>query len=148
MRKDFDWVNPSWANLFITLPWGIGILAAVFGWSADHAIAKREGTTIGVITAHTKSRSDRYQYTFSVNGEKLDGSSGADDQHNIGDRVTVFYDPVDPNKNDLRDYKDLAVRNFALVPFMLPGIAGITWYIWYARTRNKRTGMRLPSLSP
>jgi hypothetical protein len=76
-------------------------------------------------------------YTFSVNGEKLEGSSGADDRHNVGDQVTVFYDPIDPNKSDLRDYKDLALRNFGLVPFALTGIAGITWYIWYARSRNK-----------
>jgi hypothetical protein len=47
-------------------------------------------------------------------------------RHNIGDQVTVFYDPTDLNKNDLRDYKDLAVRNFALVPFALTGIAGIS----------------------
>jgi hypothetical protein len=132
-----SWANPTWGNLLITLPWGIGILAAVLGWSADHTIAKRERTTTGVITAHKASRSDRYLYTFSANGEKLEGSSGADDQHNVGDQVTVFYDPIDPNKSDLRDYKDLALRNFALVPFALIGIAGITWYIWYARSRNK-----------
>ena len=137
MKNDFDWKNPSWTNLLITLPWGIGVLAAFFGWSADHTIAKREGTAIGVITAHKASRSDRYSYTFSVKGEKLEGSSGADDRHNIGDQVTVFYDPTDLNKNDLRDYKDLAVRNFALVPFALTGIAGISWYIWYARRCNK-----------
>jgi hypothetical protein len=117
--------------------WGIGILAAVLGWSADHTIAKRERTTIGVITAHKASRSDRFLYTFSVNGEKFEGSSGADDRLNVGDQVTVFYDPIDPNKSDLRDYKDLALRNFALVPFALIGIAGISWYIWYARSRNK-----------
>ena len=123
-------------NLLITLPWGICILAAVFGWSADHTIAKRERTTNGVITAHQASRSDRYQYTFSVNGEKLGGSSGADDRHNAGEEVTVFYDPIDPNKSDLRDYKDLALRNFALVPFALTGIAGIAWYIWCARAET------------
>ena len=72
-----------------------------------------------------------------MNGEKLEGSSGADDRLNVGDQVTVFYDPIDPNKSDLRDYKDLALRNFALVPFALIGIAGISWYIWYARSRNK-----------
>jgi hypothetical protein len=137
-RPSFEsWANPTWGNLPITLPWGIGVLAAVFGWSADHTIAKRERTAIGVITAHKASRSDRYLYTFSVNGEKLEGSSGADDRHNVGDQVTVFYDPIDPNKSDLRDYKDLAIRNFGLVPFALTGIAGIAWYIWYARSRNK-----------
>jgi hypothetical protein len=64
MKNDFDWKNPSWTNLFITLPWGIGVLAAFFGWSADHTIAKREGKAIGVITAHKASRSDCYSYTF------------------------------------------------------------------------------------
>ena len=137
-RPNFEsWVNPTWGNLLITLPWGIGILAAVLGWSADQTIAKRERTTIGVITAHKASRSDRFLYTFSVNGKKLEGSSGADDRLNVGDQSTVFYDPIDPNKSDLRDYKDLALRNFGLVPFALIGIAGISWYIWYARSRNK-----------
>ena len=139
-RPNFEsWVNPTWGNLLITLPWGIGILAAVLGWSADQTIAKRERTTIGVITAHKASRSDRFLYTFSVNGKKLEGSSGADDRLNVGDQSTVFYDPIDPNKSDLRDYKDLALRNFALVPFAVTGIAGITCYIWYARSRNKPT---------
>ena len=101
-RPSFEsWANPTWGNLLITLPWGIGILVAVFGWSADHIIAKRERTTIGVVTAHKASRSDRYLYTFSVNGEKLEGSSGADDRHNVGDQVTVFYDPIDPNMSVL-----------------------------------------------
>jgi hypothetical protein len=69
----------------------MGILAAVFGRSADHAIAKREGTTIGVTTAHTKSHASRYQYTFSVNGEKLDGSRELDELITMGHRqVSVF----------------------------------------------------------
>ena len=137
-RPSFDsWANPTWGNLLITLPWEICILAAVFGWSADHTIAKRERTTNGVIAAHQASRSGRYQYTFSVNGQRLEGSSGADDRHNVGEEVTVFYDPIDPDKSDLRDYQDLALRNFALVPFALTAIAGIAWYIWYARSRNK-----------
>jgi len=137
-RPSFEsWANPTWGNLLITLPWGIGILAAVLGWNADHAIAKRERTTIGAITAHKASRRDRYLYSFSVNGEKHEGSSGADDRHNVGDQVPVFYDPIDPNKSDLRDYKDSALRNFAFVPFALTGIAGITWYIWFARRRHK-----------
>src|ERR1044071_7977271 len=119
-RPSFEsWANPTWGNLLITLLWGIGILAAVLGWSADHAIAKRKWTTIGVITAHKASRRGRYLYSFSVNGEKLEGSSGADDRHNVGDQVPVFYDPIDPNKSDLRDYKDSALHNFAFVPFAL-----------------------------
>lgn len=137
MKKDFDWRNPSWTNLFITLPWAIGVLAAVLGWSADHTIAKRERTTLGVITAHKASRADRYLYTFSVNGDKIEGSGGAVDRYNIGDRVTVFYDPNDPNKNGLTDYKDVALGNFALVPFALTGIAGVAWYPWHAQRRNK-----------
>jgi hypothetical protein len=67
-RRDFDWTNPSWENLFIAIPWGIGVLAAVFAWTADHNIAQREQTTMGVITDHKAGRSDRYQYSFSVNG--------------------------------------------------------------------------------
>jgi hypothetical protein len=53
----------------------------------------------------------------------LEGSSGADD-------------PIAPNQSDLRDYKDLALRNFTLVPFALTGSAGITWYICYALSRH------------
>jgi hypothetical protein len=55
----------------------------------------------------------------------FEGSSGSDDRHNIREQVTVFCDLTDPNKNALRDYRDLAIRNFALVPFALTGIGGL-----------------------
>jgi hypothetical protein len=38
---------------------------------------------------------------FSANGEMLEGSSGADDRHNVGEQATVFYDPIDPNRATL-----------------------------------------------
>lgn len=137
MKTDFDWKNPTWTNLFITLPWGIGLLAAVLGWSADHEIAKRERMSVGVITGQQSGRVIQYHYTFSADGKTLEGSNSSDERRKIGEQVEVFYDPADPSKNALVDYKDLAIRNFGLAPWLLTVIGGVAWYIWYTRSRDK-----------
>ena len=137
MLRDFDWKNPSWVNLFITIPWGIGVLVAVQAWSADHQIAQRQRTTTGMIAEHITGRSDRYRYKFSVDAANFEGSSGSDDRHIIGDQVTVFYDASDPNTNALRDYGVLAVTDLGLVPLLLTGIGGVSWCIWYVLRQKK-----------
>jgi hypothetical protein len=134
------WANPSWWNLLVVLPWTIGVILAVYGWTVDRDIATRQETTQGVITSHEPANHDRYGYVFSVNGKNFSGwghPRNADQE--IGKRVVVYYDPRNPNKSAITDFRELSAGSLGPVPFLLIGIAAVAWFINVQRRKGRTT---------
>ena len=110
----------------------------VYEWKLGRDIATREQTTQGLIVTHEPANHNRYGYTFSVNGKKYAGwESPKKDELHIGKQVLVYYDPQDPNKSALTEFRDLGMTTLGPVPAMLFGIGAVAWYIGHRR-RQKR----------
>jgi hypothetical protein len=83
---------------------GLGVLAfslvmSVYTWRADSAIAAREGTAQGIITAHQAERFFEYEYgyVFFVNGQWFTGwGRQPKNSLEIGMQVLVYYDSQNP----------------------------------------------------
>jgi uncharacterized protein DUF3592 len=109
--------------LLIISPWVIGAAFSLHEWRTDRAIALRQLTTFGTILTHEPANHDRYGYAFSVNGKSYRGwhTPYGSDQAVIGQGVTVYYDPLNPNSSALVDYGVLARRRLGPVPLELAG---------------------------
>jgi hypothetical protein len=102
----------------------------------DRDIATREQTTEGVITSHEPTNHNRYGYIFHVGGKTFTGwQSPMKDEFEIGKPVTVYYDPKDPSKNALTEFRDLGTIRFGPVPTVLLGIGTVAWFI---RSQRKK----------
>ncbi len=138
-RTTHWWANPSWWNLFVVLPWALGAILFIYEWKVDREIATREQTTQGVITTHEPANHDRYGYVFSVNDKTFNGWESPKKQElEIGKRVVVYYDPRNPKKNALTDFRELGMDSTAPVPMLLFGIGAVAWFIG-AQRRKSRT---------
>jgi hypothetical protein len=136
--KDYDEGSrkkllPLW-SLFIVTPWMIGAALGIYGWHRDRAIAQRQQTTLGTILTHEPGNHNRYGYNFSLNDKPYGGWYSGSNEPTIGQRVTVYYDPIDPNANALDDFGELALRDLGPVPAEIAGsvlvimiIIGIRW---------------------
>ena len=132
------WANPSWWNLLVVLPWAIGAIVFVQEWKVDRDIALREQTAQGLITTYEPSNHNRYGYVFTVNGKNFTGwESPKNEELGIGKRVVVYYDPRNPNKNALTEFRDLGMTVLGPLPSMLFGIGAVAWYIGRRRRRNQ-----------
>jgi hypothetical protein len=124
------WANPTWWNLLVVLPWAIGTLLFIHEWRVDRDIATREQRTQGVITVHEPANHNRYGYVFSVGDKSFTGwESPGKDGLKIGKQVLVYYDPLNPNKNALTEFRALGINVLGPVPTMLFGIGAVAWYI-------------------
>ena len=134
------WENPSWWNLFIVLPWALGAVLSIHEWRVDRDVATREQTTQGVITSHEPANHNQYEYIFLVNGKNFSGwQSPNKDELEIGKKVLVYYDPRNPSKNAITDFRELETSSLGPVPMMLFGIGAVAWLIRTQR-RKSRTG--------
>lgn len=129
-----NWRPPTWEMLIIAAPFMIGTAFCINQWYADQVVARREQTTSGTIVAHEPANHDRYGYTFNVNGKPYTGWQSPYDSvtFTIGQVVTVYYDPLDPNVSALVDYDELSWIAFGPVPFMA-GILLVAAFIFLRR---------------
>src|ERR1700683_57890 len=131
------WSYPSWWNLLVALPWTLGLIFCIHGWKTDDAIAQRQQTTQGVITAHDLANHNQYGYTFYVNGKSYTGwQSPRTNELQVGKQVLVYYDPVDPAKNALTDFDDLSVQRLGPVPLLMFGIGAVAVFIFVRRRKR------------
>jgi hypothetical protein len=113
----------------------IGAALGIYGWHRDRVIAQRQQTTSGTILTHEPSNHNRYGYNFSVSDKPYSGWHIPEhDEPTIGQRVTVYYDPIDPNTSALDDFGELALRDLGPVPAEIGGsvlvimfIVGVRW---------------------
>jgi Protein of unknown function (DUF3592) len=142
-RFNRTWSYPSWWNLLIVLPWLLGIALAMREWAVDRPISQREKTTQGTIAAHEPANHNRYGYSFSIDHRSYRGweSPGKQDLR-IGQKVTVFYDPLDPSRNALTDFAELEMGSIGAVPMLLVGIGAVAVFIAYRRRHVQQTPPR------
>lgn len=60
------------------------------------------------------------------------------DELEVGQKVLVYYDSVDPKNNALTDFGDLSLNALGPVPLMLFGMGAVAFYIGSRRRRNQR----------
>lgn len=113
-------VRLSWWTMLVVSPMLLGIVFAIYTARGNWAIAKRQHSTYGTITAHPPSNHDRYQYTFLANGKPYTGwQSPAKNPFELGQRVLVYYDPANPAQNALTDFAVFGNRNLIPIPVFL-----------------------------
>ena len=138
-KRTRAWSNPSWWNLWIAVPWIIGTLLLLHWWKVDRDLAGRARTAQGIVVSHEPANHNRYGYTFSVNGQTFRGwETPRKNEPKIGERVVVYYDPLNPNKNALTDFDHLSLEILGPVPMLLFGIGAVALYIWIRRRRLRR----------
>ncbi|MDE6104189.1 MAG: DUF3592 domain-containing protein [Clostridia bacterium] len=85
----------------------IGAIVLAVGISYDLRFGRYEETTATIVDIYRKTDSDgdvmvSYTYEYTVNGQtfrrKSSSSTSENVAHRIGDRVTIKYDPKNPNK--------------------------------------------------
>ena len=132
------WRHPSWWNLLIVVPWALGSAWLIHEFTVERAVAGREKTAPGTITAHEPANHNQYGYAFSVNGKTYSGRDGAEKQApRIGKQVLVYYDPHNPAMNALTSFAELEGQSIGPVLFMFLGIVGVTIFI-VQRRRDSR----------
>jgi hypothetical protein len=133
-RFDRSWSNPSWWNLLVALPWVVLVLFDLYGFRTDQITAAREQTTSGQIISHDAPNHNRFGYQFGVNGKVYTGwASPSADEYQIGQKVLVYYDSLDPHKSALDDFAETGDRIVGPVSFCLFGISGVSLYIFLRR---------------
>jgi Protein of unknown function (DUF3592) len=136
-RATHSWENPTWWYLLVLLPWTLGAIFAIYQWNVDRRIATREQTTQGVITAHEPANHNRFGYAFSVDGKRFTGwESPGKDELEIGRSVLVYYDPINPSRNALTEFREKGVNSLGPVPLILFGIGAVTWYLKTQRRKR------------
>jgi hypothetical protein len=53
----------------------------------------------------------------------------------IGQQVVVYYDPLNPSKNALTEFRELGMENLGPLPLVLFGLGAAAWYI---KTRRRK----------
>ena len=133
-RRGGAWAHASWWNVLIILPWTIGLVVMLYQWRTDVHTAERQRTTSGVITAHEAANHNQFRYEFQVEGKRYTGLEAPRVRElGLGKQVTVFYDPINPNKNALTDFHELSLESIGPIPVILLGIGGVAAFIFYAR---------------
>lgn len=123
------------------LPWAIGLVGLLYAGISDGRISKRQQTADGLITVHEPQNHDRYGYVFFVDGKSYSGwELPRKDGVAVGQRVTVYFDPRNPEKNALMDFEELGWEEFGPVVYVLVGSARIVALVW--RTRGKARAAR------
>ena len=130
-------VRLSWWTMLVVSPMIIGIVFGIYMARGNWAIAKRQQTAYGTISAHQPSNHDRYQYTFLADGRPYTGSeTRAKNELELGQRVLVYYDPANPAQNALTDFAVFGDRNLIPIPLFLISAAVMAMVI--ALTRRFR----------
>jgi hypothetical protein len=127
------WSPPSWWNLLIALPWIIGLVFLISSSVSDQAIASREQTTYGIIRTHEPENHNRFGYQFSVNGKPFTGWQIPMRDFTIGQRVLVYYDPLDPTKSSLDSFAGTTDRILGPAFFCAVGTTAVVVIIFVRR---------------
>jgi hypothetical protein len=107
------------------------IAAAAFflyqSWSSA-AVAGRQQTAAGRIITHDIENHDTYSYHYAVGPNSYAGRDGAPGKPlNVGDTVTVFYDPKNPGRSGLVSFWTTSEGAKAPLPMILAAAALIAF---------------------
>ena len=129
--------NHSWWQILVVLPWCIGLVLLVRGAVEDRQIAKRQMTALGRITSHEPAEHNRYGYIFSANGQQYTGWEIPVADRVIGQPVLVYYDPLNPSRNALIGFEQVAEENRGLIRFMAVGTVVVPAVVYYRRRQSQ-----------
>ena len=135
-----------WLALALILA-AIGVVAV--NWSKWHGLAKRGVETKGRVVGKEPENHKFIRYSYEVNQQTYSGLGSAGrgnptfEQLNIGDKVTVFYDPADPNESILGNPQEQANSVTVGVLFLAIGgslVATVNLYRkgWLPTSRPRR----------
>jgi hypothetical protein len=138
-----QWKNPSRRELLVLLLPLAVLIFVIHENSKRSEIAKRQSSTIAVVTMHDPPNHDRYGYTFHVSGKTVSGWAYPHDNisYAVGRQVVVYYDPWDPLENSPENYNDIGPGYFAMIAFVLMAFTGVSlqFYFRWRTYRNKST---------
>jgi hypothetical protein len=132
-RFERTWNNPSWWNLLVVLPFALCVIVSLYNCRADQITAAREQTAFGEIVSHDRPNHNRFGYQFAVKGRMYTGWAIPSTDYEIGQKVLVYYDPLDPDKSQLDDFAENGYRIIGPASFCLLGICGVSLYIFLRR---------------
>ena len=118
--------RPAKWYVLLVLPWLLAVLLSVSSSRTHDAVAARQRTVRGTITGHEPSNHDRYAYAFTLNGKPYHGWE-IPQRHafQIGQTVTVYYDPRNPSTSALTDFADQSADDLGPVPLLVAGLIAI-----------------------
>ena len=136
-RSSNDW--RSWHSLILTLPFVIALIFTMTEAHKDAAVALREQRADGLITVCEPSNHNQCRYRFGYLGRTLEGMSGSvGDRPSVGQHVTVYFDPQDPDTSSLEDYTSADRRERGFAPICMLGICTIVLVIAVMKLRRHR----------
>jgi hypothetical protein len=115
------------------LPFALFVILSLYDFRADQITAAREQTAFGQIVSHDPPNHNRFGYQFAVNGRMHTGWAIPGSDYQIGQKVLVYYDPLDPDRSQLEDFAENGYRILGPVSFCLLGICGVVVYICLRR---------------
>ena len=135
-RSKDDW--KSWNALFMTAPFVLGLFFVSSNAHRYHAIAERQQSTTGVLTAYQPSNHNQCTYTFEDRGMQYSGiwSSPTETAH-VGQVVQVYFDRSNPATNSLEDFESASRRQRGVQSFLILVICGVIGFIVYSKSRTK-----------
>lgn len=101
------WSDPPRAAYLLVTPWLLGLAFLLWTARRDAGVAARQRAAETTVVAHEPEHHDRYGYTFTADGRAYRGwDSPVNRAVRVGQRVTVYYDPADPNTNGLTGFAE------------------------------------------
>jgi hypothetical protein len=97
----------------------IPLIGGIWAMVGNHLVALRERTILGTVVEHQADNRSTSIYSFSVDSKVYTGQELGSKHKAIGEQVTVYYDPADPERNRLNDFDEEALGLLGLVSFML-----------------------------
>ena len=122
----------------------IGLVFLISSSVSDHAIASREQTTYRIMRTHEPENHNRFGYQFSVNGKSFTGWQIPMRDFTTGQRVLVYYDPLDPTKSSLDSFAGATGRILGPALFCTVGTTVVVVIVFvrrlvYAKDRRNAT---------
>lgn len=140
-RSKDDW--KSWNALFIAAPFAVGLVFVSSNLVRYHAIAGRQQSTTGVVTAYEPSNHNQCSYTFEIRTRQYTGKWSSPTQTaSVGQEVRVYFDSSDPATNSLEDFESASQRQRGILSFLIFGICAVVGLIVYAKSRPTTASKR------
>lgn len=101
-------------------------------------LGRRQHIAVGKLTGHELDKHDTYVYEFGVGSQVYSGRSGPPAGHlRVGEKIDVYYDPRDPNRNSLFSFDRIGASSSAALPIVLAlAIAALCGEIWIRKHRR------------
>jgi hypothetical protein len=134
-RSRNDW--NSWWALTFTLEFFIALAVLIPQSLRNAEIGARQRQVGGVVTAYDRSNHNQCRYSFSVDGSPFVGVSSAPaDSTFAGEQVQVYFDPINPAANSLKDFSASSRRTRGVIYLSFLGVFAVTGFIIYNKVKN------------